>query len=272
MRLFFLILSLFSCSVFAQSNESDSAQDGDLHWQFSLGVFAIDAYLPRLIGDDSRLNGGTLLADVTIEYKNFYFDNKIGDFYGGADMGYQLLVEDNWGIDIVYGHYQMEFDEKGYFDGDVTIPELKGIKERKLDHSFGLSYYRTYGDFQTSVELAYDLLGPSNGVILHLEATRNFEIRNWDLWLNFGVNFYSANFDKYYYGVSESEATPTRPVYTPSGSASAFVQFELVRPIADNWVFSSGGALIVGSSSVKDSPIIETNYARIMYMGLKYVF
>lgn len=272
MRALLVILSLLSFSVLAQTGENEPTEEASFHWQLSLGLFAIDAQLPKLTGDDSRLNGATLLADATIEYKNFYFDNKIGDFYGGADIGYQLIVEDSWGVDIVYGNYQLAFDDKGYFDDGFAIPELKGIKERKQDHSFGLSYYRTYGDFQTSIEVAYDLLGPSNGFILHLEATRNFEIRNWDLWLNFGVNFYSANFDKYYYGVSESEATSTRPVYTPSGSASAFVQFELVRPIADSWVFSSGAALIVGSSSIKDSPIIETNYARVMYMGLKYVF
>lgn len=266
------MLSFLSFSALAQSDESVRAEDNQFHWQLSLGLFVIDAQMPKLLGHDSRFNGINVLADATIEYKNFYFDNKLGDFYGGADMGYQLLVEDNWGVDIIYGHYQLPFDEKGYFDQGSVVEELKGIKERKQDHSFGLSYYRTYGDFQTTVEVAYDLLGPSNGFILHLEATRNFEIRNWDLWLNFGVNFYSANFDKYYYGVSDSEATPTRPAYTPSGSTSVFVQFELVRPIADSWVFSSGASLIVGTPNVKDSPIIETNYAHVLYTGLKYVF
>lgn len=272
MRSLLFLLSFLSFPVLAQSDENVRPEEDQLQWQLSLGLFAIDAQLPKLLGDDSRFNGVTVLADATIEYKNFYFDNKIGDFYGGADMGYQLLAKEHWGIDIIYGHYQLSFDDRGYFDQSTTVAELKGIKERKLDHSFGLSYYQTYGDFQTSVEVAYDLLGPSNGMILHFEATRNFEIRNWDLWLNFGVNFYSANFDKYYYGISESEATPTRPVYTPSGSASAFVQFELVRPIADSWVFSSGASLIVGTANVKDSPIVETNYAHVLYAGLKYVF
>ncbi|WP_462151788.1 MipA/OmpV family protein [Pseudoalteromonas xiamenensis] len=270
-----LVLSAFF-SVAGFANQSDATQqepqDGAFSWQLSFGVYGINMTMPKLAGDDSQYEGLTILSDVTIEYQNFYLDSKTGDFYGGSDIGYQLIVEPDWGVDVIYGNYQLEFDEYGYFEKDDVIPELKGIKKRRQDQSFGLSYYRTYGNFQTSLELVYDVFGPTNGWVAHAEATRNFELRNWDLWLNFGLNYYSSRFHNYYYGVSEEEATSFRPEHDAGDATSVFLQFELNRAISDSWVFSSGASFIIGDSSIKRSPIVETNYARVFFMGVKYVF
>ncbi|MFC3033744.1 MipA/OmpV family protein [Pseudoalteromonas fenneropenaei] len=258
----------------AAEHEGNDERESEFRWQLSAGLFALDMNMPKLVGTDSRFRGFTPLADITVEYKNFYVDSKLGDFYGGSDIGYQWIVEPDWGIDIIYGNYQLPFDETGYFnvEGDLPVPELRGIRKRESDQSFGLSYYRTYGNFQTSVEVVYDLLGDTKGWVIHAEATRNFELRNWDLWLNFGVNYYSQNFQNYFYGVTQEEVRANRPYFEAKASASAFLQFELNHPISESWVFSSGASLIWGLSNIQDSPLVERNYARVLFIGAKYVF
>ncbi|CCQ12538.1 hypothetical protein PALB_34770 [Pseudoalteromonas luteoviolacea B = ATCC 29581] len=273
LKYFFYLSCLFlSLKGLALEDENSTfGQTDTVNWQLSLGAFAADFTMPRLAGDDSQFRGVLVRGDITIEYKNFYLDAKSGDFYGGSDIGYQWIVEPNWGLDVIYGNYQMSFSQNGYFN-DAPVPELLGIKERRNDHSFGLSYYRTYGNFQTSVEVVYDVFGPTDGWVFHVEATRNFELRNWDLWLNFGANFYSANFHNYYYGVRDYEATSFRPAHETGASGNAFLQFELNRPISQSWVFSSGASFMVGDSGIKKSPLVETNFARVIFMGVKYVF
>jgi hypothetical protein len=272
MKKIIILISLLLCCPFSiYANEDDFEDDGFL-WQLSLGGFWVDLALPELEGAKSDFDNFSLLVDAKIQYKRFYLSTHSGDFFGGSDLGYQLVLEDDWGIDAKYGNYQLPFSEKGYYGGEGYVPELSGIKSRKQDKSIGLSYYQTIGSYQAVVELVYDALGESDGWVLHIEATRNFELRNWDLWLNFGANYYSANFIDYFYGVDADEATLKRPAYELGGSASLFTQMQANYPIAEDWVFSAGASFLVGASNAKKSPLVNSRHARAVFAGVKYVF
>lgn len=250
----------------------DEYDDDEFLWQLSLGGFWVDLALPELKGAESNFDGISLLVDAKVQYKRFYLNTHSGDFFGGSDVGYQLVIEDDWGIDAIYGNYQLSFSDRGYFDSSDYVPELDGIKERKQDQSIGLSYYQNIGQYQAVVELVFDALGASDGWVLHFEATRNFELRNWDLWLNFGANFYSANFIDYFYGVDIEEATSTRPVYQMGDAVSVFTQVQANYPISQDWVFSAGASVLVGASNTRKSPLVNSRHARAVFAGVKYVF
>lgn len=276
-KLLSAVLFCLSHQAFADDHsgdpDEDLLEDNGLEWQLSIGAFYADMVLPKLVGADNSPAPPTLRADIKLQYKNFYLVTYSGDFFGGSDIGYQFIQEEEWGLDIIYGSYQLAFTETGYFDTkDPVVKELKGIRDRDPDQSLGVAYYRSVGEYLAVAELVYDVFGDTNGWVFHLEATRNFELRNWDLWLNFGANYYSSNFNSYFYGVTEAEQNDYLTPYEPGSGASAFVQAQLSYPIAEDWEFSAGMSFLVGSSEAKDSPLLESNHARVLFTGVKYVF
>ncbi|MDK2596298.1 MULTISPECIES: MipA/OmpV family protein [Pseudoalteromonas] len=247
--------------------------EDDFEWQLSLGAFYVNTKLPKLIGSKHEFSSLAPLIDAKLQYKKFYLNTHSGDFFGGSDLGYQLIQEEEWGLDAIFGNYQIPFSETGYYSNeDDVVEELRGVKPRKVDQSIGLAYYRNIGDFLAVAELVYDVLGESNGWVFHVEATRNFELRNWDLWLNFGANYYSQNFNNYFYGVSPSEVNDYLHGFTAGDGATVFVQTQINYPIAQDWVYSAGASVLVGSGGVKSSPLVDSNYARVFFTGVKYVF
>ncbi|WP_240700900.1 MipA/OmpV family protein [Pseudoalteromonas phenolica] len=266
-----LLLCCF-CFFSSYSQADEHLEDDELLWQFSLGTFWVDSTMAQLVGAESHFSAPGLLIDAKIEYKNFYLNTHSGDFYGGSDLGYQMIIENDWGVDVIMGSYQQPFNENGYYDRDEEVHELKGIKEREADLSLGFAYYLSHGKFQTVAELVFDAFGESDGWLFHLDTTRNFELRNWDVWLNIGANYYSSAFIDYYYGIDADEATAFRPEYVVGNTSSFYVQLQADYPIAQSWVFSAGASGFAYSSHIVESPIVHSRDARVVFMGVKYVF
>lgn len=266
-----LLISCF-CFFSTFSHADEHLEKDELLWQFSLGTFWVDSTMTQLVGAKSQFSSPGLLVDAKIEYKNFYLNTHSGDFYGGSDLGYQLVIEDGWGIDAILGSYQQPFNENGYYENEEQVPELAGIKEREHDLSLGFAYYFNHGDFQTVTELVFDVFGESDGWLFHFDTTRNFELRNWDVWLNIGANYYSSAFIDYYYGIDADEATAFRPEYVVSNTSSLYLQLQADYPIAENWVFSAGASGFIYSSHIVESPIVHSRHARVFFAGVKYVF
>jgi outer membrane scaffolding protein for murein synthesis (MipA/OmpV family) len=266
-----MLLSCF-CIFSSFSQAGDYLEDDELLWQFSLGTFWVDSTMTQLVGAESHFSEPSLLIDAKVEYKNFYLNTRSGDFYGGSNLGYQLIIEEDWGVDVIIGSYQQRFNENGYYERNDEVPELKGIKERESDLSFGFAYYLNHGNFQTVAELVFDTFGESDGWLFHLDTTRNFELRNWDVWLNIGANYYSSAFIDYYYGIDSDEATVSRPEYVVGNTSSFYVQLQADYPIAQNWIFSAGASGFAYSSHIVESPIVHSRHARVVFMGVKYVF
>ncbi|BBN80862.1 hypothetical protein PA25_08470 [Pseudoalteromonas sp. A25] len=267
-----LLTALLLCIPIHANAQSEPDDSDELFWQLSVGAYWVDYSLPELKGADSDFSGVNILADARIEYKNFYLRVKSGDFFGGADIGYQVWNDGEQGVDLIYGHYQIGFSQTGYMTDDNVVPELEGIKTRHQDQSFGLAYYRTFDQYEAVFEVVYDAFGGSNGWVMHAEATRTFELRNWDLWLNFGANYYSGNFIDYFYGIDVDEQSSYLPAYEVNGASSVFVQTQANYPIAVDWVFSTGASVLIGSSNVTNSPLIGSRYATAVFAGVKYVF
>lgn len=247
-------------------------EDDELLWELSIGTFWVDATLTQLTGAKSNYSVPSLLIDAKVQYKNFYLNTRSGDFYGGSNFGYQLVLEDNWGVDLIYGSYQLEFNERGYYDTEDVVDELRGIRERESDQSLGFAYYFTHENFQTVAEAVFDVFGDSDGWLLHLDTTRNFEVRNWDIWVNVGANYYSSSFIDYYFGVDSYEATKFRPEHEIDSATAVYIQLQADYPIAQNWVFSAGSSGLMYSSNIVRSPLVSSRYSQVFFAGVKYVF
>jgi outer membrane protein len=149
-------------------------------------------------------------------------------------------------------------------DGDL----LAGMMTRKTTLEMGLSV--DYGFDQEGVSLAYlhDVTGASKGGVVRFVGLRRIELGH-----GFGVEAFgelewlSAKVTDYYYGVTGSEATGSRPFYQPRSTV------DLVAGLHLNYDFGRKSTILFGyeasvlGPSAANSPIVQTKLSNLFYVG-----
>jgi len=149
-------------------------------------------------------------------------------------------------------------------DGDL----LAGMMTRKTSLEMGLSV--DYGSDRGGVSLAYlhDVTGASKGGVVRFTGLRRIEFGH-----GFGVEAFgeveclSAKVTNYYYGVTSSEATASRPLYQPGSSV------DLVAGLHFNYDFGRKSTILFGYEAsilgpvAANSPIVQTKLNNLFYIG-----
>ncbi|MFO6423589.1 MipA/OmpV family protein [Motilimonas sp. KMU-193] len=272
-----LLLALLILPVLAHADSpSDIEQQetsfwDDLRWDVSAGV-GVDFSHDILAVDDERNIGVFVDVNLSLEYKNFYFDVQRSNLPGGAFMGYQLWQGPDWQIDLVGGTYTTGFDESGNFYTKKAGLRLAGISERDDDFNVGLKLARQFQHLDFSSELVNDISSAHGSWMWRTVVSKAIPLGNWDLRGGFGFDVYSAQLANYYYGVSAAEANDYRPQYQPGISFGGYVMLVAEYPITENWVFNSGALFGLASPSIYNSPITNSDVKSVGYLGVKYVF
>lgn len=210
-------------------------------------------------------------------YKGFFIqsDHKRSDTHMlGAEVGYQLMVEDDWQFDILTKTYIGGFSPSNIMEWqDEYIPILDGLENRSSGDGLGFRYTKYLDDAIFSVDVAnLAILSNAEGWVVDTYYSHLTPYRNWDIYFNAGLTLYSQEVMNYYVGVQKHEAREYRPEF--EGSTGARAQFEIFaqHPISESWTFNAGFSQSFYTSNVSDSPIVDrTNAMRIM-AGVLYVF
>ena len=224
-RTLFLLLLLVVTPLKAEEPEQE--QDGDFSWQL-MASFSLRNNTSIIVGADTDPELGVRLP-IDLYYKGFFIQSssrKFSSLDQGVTLGYELINEENWQLDIISKDYFNGFSERGVdiFDEDFP-PELKGIKDREEDESQGMRFTYFMDDAVLWVDTAANLLSNvHNGWIIDSYYSLLYPYRNWDFYLGTGFTFYSSKFTDYYYGVDADEVTSFRPEY--SANSSYRIQFE----------------------------------------------
>lgn len=154
----------------------------------------------------------------------------------------------------------------GYNSSDGAL--LAGMMTRKTTLEMGLSV--DYGSDQQGISLAYlrDVTGASNGGVARFIALRRIEFGHGLGVDAFGeLEWLSASVTDYYYGVTSSEATASRPVYQPGSSVN------LVAGLHFNYDFGRKSTILFGyeanilGPAAANSPIVQTKLNNLFYVG-----
>jgi outer membrane protein len=149
-------------------------------------------------------------------------------------------------------------------DGDLLV----GMMTRKTTLELGLSV--DYGSDHEGVSLAYlrDVTGASKGGVVRFIGLRRIELGH-----GFGVEAFgelewlSAKVTDYYYGVTNSEATASRPSYQPRSS------LDLTAGLHFNYDFGRKSTILFGYEAsilgpgAANSPIVQTKLSNLFYVG-----
>lgn len=132
--------------------------------------------------------------------------------------------------------------------------------------------YRFSDVVGASLNLRHDLLSQHDGYELELAMGRTVAVGAATLALSVGARHRDADLNTYLVGVSASEATGSRPSYSPGSTTSPFAGVSFTLPVASQLALIGNMGLEYFGDAYSDSPLVKRDYATSVGVGLAYSF
>ena len=276
-QLFFLLLTFISVPALAadpQHENETTVFDKTFSWQAMGGISGIYQQSQLMGVEPSEFEDYlniSLLLDVY--YKGFFIqsNHRRSDAVTlGGEIGYELIVEDNWELDIITKTYVQGYQPKELIkNSDSGIATLLGLQERDSGEGLGFRYSHFYDDAILSVDVAALI---TDGWVADIFYSKLLPYRNWDIYLGAGLTHYSAQVTDYFVGVNKNEVSDMRSFYKPGSSYKAQLEVFARYPISQKWSFNGGITQSYYSASYNDSPLIDQQHLTQVMLGVLYVF
>ncbi|PKI13899.1 MipA/OmpV family protein [Colwellia sp. 12G3] len=287
-----LVLSLLLFSSLSYGQDTSEIQDhndnkpvikDEFEWQFLLDLsFVYDPKIIAGIEQEELLHYFIPGLLIDISYKGFFLQTnqrRSSVLLGSTEFGYQLVVEDNWQLDLIAKAYMQGYDSESlieYGGGDDEL--LKGLRERDATIGIAVRYSHYLQDSLFTIDFAYgsssdDVNGDHvGGLIIDSFYSYLLPYKNWDIYFGAGLTYFNQDIVNHYIGVGSDEVTDIRPAYTASagfrGQAELYAQY----PLSASWSFQAGMTHSIFSNDVKKSPLVNTNQVTQVMLGVLYVF
>lgn len=204
-------------------------------------------------------------TDVLVLPGVFYDNNKI--YARGAQAGAYII---NDGTNQLAAYAQLAGSE---FDPDDAKGALQGLDERKASAAAGLSYQRRtpIGGFR--VQYATDILDRSGGATARLSYIARISKNKLTVYPSVGFEYNDADYNEYYYGVSDAESAKTGvEAYTSNSSLSPYINISANYDFNERWAGFANQSLSYLSNEQYDSPMVDSRTDSTTTLGLLYKF
>lgn len=154
--------------------------------------------------------------------------------------------------------------------GNSTAEELAGVADRKWTIELGPTVGYRGWPVQINWTLWDEVTGRHGGYINDFSLAYPIEFDRGFIVPRVHAVYESADHSEYYYSVSEAEATPARPAYTPGSVWNARAEVRIGYELSPKWLLTATvGADWLGSE-ITNSPIVGRD--RILYgnLGMAY--
>lgn len=165
------------------------------------------------------------------------------------------------------GRYRIGvYDEE---DSDFLI----GMEDRKDTFTAGLSLEGELpGGIDVSARYEHDVLDEIGGSEARLGIDKSFQFGAFRISPEIAVNWLSADFANYDFGVPVSDSLPNRPSYQLDSTVSFETGFGMFYEITRDWLVVANIGVEFLDDQVIDSPIVEEDYVLKGFFALNYVF
>ena len=288
--LFAISLLIFSGFSFGEETSEAQTLNGnkpivkeEFEWQFLLDLSLV--YDPKIIAgieQEELLHYFMPGILVDISYKGFFLQTnqrRSNVLLGGTELGYQLIVEEDWQLDLIAKAYMQGYDSESlieYGGGDDEL--LSGLNDRQATVGFALRYSQYFKDALFTIDFASAHSGDDaygdhvSGLIIDSFYSYLLPYKNWDIYIGAGLTYFSQDIVDYYIGVASNEATDTRAEYTAKGGFRGQAEIYAQYPLSASWSFHAGLTHSIYSKDVKESPLVDTNQVTLVMLGAQYVF
>lgn len=265
-RHLFFILWLGLGVVFSSFAQS---QDGSFTWQLDLGA-AIQHrtnIVDSLDSNDGEVSGAVLLAGG-VYYDKFFIESS--PFSARAlTLGYTLNKTRSTMVNLIGTSWFTEISEEAQNQGD----RLDGITSRHSSYEIGVEYFKQFPNSDVRIRMMHDVLNQHQGFFISLDQSLPIYKTNWLIIPSWGGNYLSEKAVQYYYGVSESEVTLSRPLYNADAGWSLTGRIYVERPLDEKWTLFGFASYSHFSSSIADSPITSIdNSTHTIALGVLWSF
>jgi len=161
------------------------------------------------------------------------------------------------------------------FAGDAFEDEdfLAGMEKRRDTAMAGLdASMKVPKRLRLEMSVLTDVLDRHNGQEVSMSLSRNFRGKRWSVTPGIGAVWRTSNYNQYYFGVGESEATPERPAYKADGDLDALLRVFYRLEISESWSLLASGRMEFLGGEIRNSPIVDKDYVLGSFMGINYAF
>ena len=259
--------------------EPDCATVGE--WQFGVAVGYGEAANPVVDHDNVDL---VLLPRLSYYGERFFLETR--------SLGYTLIDEPTWRLNLLawpnrdYGWFRdggaagaglipplaIPVPTTGYIGGDPPEPIIGTLEKRRLTYLAGIEASHFAGDFQLQWRLGSDVSAGHDGWQGELQLSRHWHWRDTRVQADFGLQYRSSKLSDYYYGVANGEALDPFYRYRPSGSISPGFGAQLHHRVSEQIGILVTFAGQKAAAPIANSPLIETRWWHIGFVGLTYDF
>ncbi len=157
----------------------------------------------------------------------------------------------------------------GGFGSDVTS-EYFELREREWTVEMGaIAGWRGW-PIHFQARLFTDVMGRHGGEVSELSVSWPLK-RNWGFLIPMvDAVHQSGEFNRYYFGVSEVESAPDRPVYSPGADTNIRLRLRAGYRLSDRWLLTGYIQAELLGDEITNSPIVDRDTLYSYNVGLAY--
>ena len=152
------------------------------------------------------------------------------------------------------------------------IPELEGLEFRDNTLEAGLTANLKTRFGQFSLTAVQDVVGRYDGREVDLSYRFPFHLDRWTLTPWVSLLWQDSRLTNYYYGVSEDEAVPGRPAYTPGSAQNLALGLNTSWQMNDRFFVFANVGIEMYDDVISDSPIIRSSSNARTLAGAGWMF
>jgi len=194
--------------------------------------------------------------------------------YGAFDYGRMFMRLDTLGIKTLklgYGYLEVagRYSQDGF---RADVPSLRGLRTRQDSLPLGLGTMQTTPIGAFFINAFHDV-NQSNGNLFEAIYAAEFGTPALTVYPLAGAEYQSAEYVRYYYGISAQEAVTSRyAVYQPSGAFNPLLGVMLDARLTDKYHLDFYVRRMWLGNSIQSSPIVGKNTLDTGFIALSYRF
>jgi MipA family protein len=184
---------------------------------------------------------------------------------------YGVYFLGNKGKDISWG-FSLTAQPRTYGYAAEGSKTLTGMDKRESSIEGGLAFSASYKTTYMEITALTDVLSRNDSLVVEATLGDEYKVNKFSFYPSVGISYLSKSFVNYYYGVKNSEETPTRLAYNPTAgiqlTAQSYINYEITDSL-DTLVNINARML---PKSAYDSPIVNEQFIYSGLVSLIYTF
>lgn len=251
-----LLLGLLATAQSSYGSWLDWIRDYDLN-DYAFGVSVSISQNPYIGGENSTIAYPYLTSFTHSAFTKDWFLIRDGGY------GARWVSSNEWELGVL-----ARINTLGLGNSDAE--ELLGIADRNWAIEAGPTIGYRGWPVHIHWTTYFDVSDRHGGYLSQVAFSYPMQFERGFLVPEVAARYADSDYSNYYFSVSDSEATPTRPAYTPGASQSMRAQVRFGYELTDKWLLNlTVGAEFLGST-VTDSPITDDDPLWFTNVGVAY--